>query len=255
MTDFSQQYISPDWPAPINIGALMTTRFGGISKKPYESFNLATHVGDLDANVLHNRAQLIRDQQLESVIWLNQVHGIEAIEIEGNLPNRATPTADASYTRLSDTACAVLVADCMPVMVTDRKGCCVGVAHAGWRGLCAGVIPNLITEMQIEPDQALVWLGPCIGPELFEVGPEVLEAFKSSQSFQSTDVLTAFRRGKGNRYMASLMHLAKMQLAKIGIQEVYSNQECTFSNAQQYFSYRRDGATGRMAALIWIKSH
>lgn len=248
------QTLSVNWPAPQTIGALMTTRSGGVSRQPYQSFNLGTHVGDLNTDVLHNRERLIKTRQLHSVAWLNQVHGTDVVEIKDTSFTNSIPAADASYTRVPGIACAVLVADCMPVLVTDQQGSCVGVAHAGWRGLCAGVIPNLLSKMGLETEQIIVWLGPCIGPDVFEVGPEVLGKFRTSQTFQGTDVASAFHVGSGDRYMADLAHLAKMQLYNLGIEKVFDANECTFSNEKRYFSYRRDGITGRMAALIWVKN-
>lgn len=257
-----ESYLYPNWQAPGNIGAVFTTRYGGVSQKPFNSNNLAMHVDDSPMNVEANRTGLIGDQQLDSVFWLDQVHGTDVVEANSsNVSMVATgshgqvTTADASFTRSINLACAVMVADCMPVMVTDRAGTCVGIAHAGWRGLCAGVVTNLIVEMGIAPQDVLIWLGPCIGPSAFEVGPDVLDAFETSASFSNMDVHSAFEKGNDNRYFCDLAQLAKMQLASMGVSDIYSSGHCTYKQSERYFSYRRDGSTGRMAALIWIKSH
>ena len=253
-------YIAVDWNAPQNVGATFTTRSGGHSQEPYRSFNLATHVGDSEINVYRNRAKLMAEQQLESVCWLNQVHGVDVVEAKRQEQGRVL-TADASYSRSPGLACAIMVADCMPVLVTDRQGTCVGAAHAGWRGLCSGVIPNLISRMNIGMDQAICWLGPCIGSRAFEVGPEVKLEFEQSPAFRGLDSSQGFSPGDSDRYFADLGHLAKVQLAAMGVQTVFSQNTCTYEDAVHFFSHRRDvssrqaeqTSTGRMAALIWLE--
>ena len=248
----SDSSISPDWPAPKHVGALFTTRPGAIGGKPFDSFNLTASAGACEHPVPGPETRFIQGHKPESIYWLHQVHEVTVVEASQSRLNKI-PKADASYTKTPGIACAVLVADCLPVLVTDRAGNCVGAAHAGWRGLCSGIIPGLIAKMRTDPDQTLVWLGPCIGPNSFEVGPEVLESFKTSGSFASVDVSAAFKKARGNRYMGDLRELAGMQLASMGIRDVFHTGDCTYENAERYFSYRRDGATGRMAALIWIK--
>lgn len=248
-------YLTVNWPAPAHVNALFTTRHGGFSAAPFDSFNLAMHVGDTESAVQKNRRKLMDDCDMHSVCWLNQVHGVQVIESLRETVETASPlppVADASYSRQSGVACAVMVADCMPVMITDKQGSVVGVAHAGWRSLCGGVVSQLLSNMQIDPSETLVWLGPCIGPEAFEVDQDVLHAFQESGAFSGLDVKKAFVPGKGNRYLADLRLLATMQLSRLGVTEIYQSSDCTYSRSDTYFSYRRDGTTGRMAALIWM---
>ena len=245
-------YLYPEWQVPNHIGAVFTTRLGGVSQEPFDSFNLALHVSDDESDVAANRNKLNQEQALESVMWLDQVHGIDVVETINQ--QDSVPIADGSYTHKKGIACAVMVADCMPVLVTDKTGSCVGVAHAGWRGLCHGIVPNLLDKMQINPADAIVWLGPCIGDSAFEVGSDVLNAYKTSPSFTGVDVSAAFVEGQGGRFLANLPGLAKMQLADMGVKNVYSADQCTYGDSGRYFSYRREGLTGRMAALIWINN-
>ena len=243
-------YLPVDWPAPSNIAAIYTSRLGGVSHAPYDSFNLADHVGDAPARVEQNRQQLLNDHEIDEICWLNQLHGTQVITATAG-SNR--PDGDASWTQKRNLACAVLVADCLPVLVTNRSATKVGVAHAGWRGLSQGVIAKLIRSMDLDAEQALVWLGPAIGQAAFEVGRELLELFQQSRYFAGMDVQTAFQAGCADRLHADLYALARMQLSALGIQQVYGGDQCTYSQPKQFFSYRRDGVTGRMAALIWIK--
>lgn len=250
----NQSALPIDWAAPNRVGALFSTRCGGFSTSPYSSFNLANQVGDSEAAVAKNRAKLKGQHRFDSICWLDQVHGVNVVEAVNSSVPANIAEADACYTRSSGLACAVMVADCLPVLVTDIEGSCVGVAHAGWRGLCAGVVSNLIDKMAIDPNRALVWLGPCIGPTAFEVGPELLAAFKNSPFFATLDIDSAFKAGQGDRYFADLTTLAKLQLSSLSVSAVYGGQECTYVDAEKYFSYRRDGNTGRMAGLIWINN-
>lgn len=194
------------------------------------------------------------DQGINNICWLSQVHGTRVIRAIKPTDTGMLPAADAVWASEPGIACAILVADCMPVLVTNRQGSVVGAAHAGWRGLCAGVIPNLLEAMALDPEDALVWLGPAIGQDAFEVGPEVLDSFQNSRPFQGLEVRDAFVSGQGDRLHADLYKLAKMQLSAMGCRSIFYDNLCTYTHSDRFFSYRREGATGRMAALIWINS-
>lgn len=235
-------YFPESWPLPAGVKAAFTVRSGGSSAAPYFSNNLGLHVGDDTSAVLRNREKLTKILRVPQVQWLNQVHGTQAHEAELNSIN-STPDADAVFTSDAQLACAVLTADCLPVLFAADDGSMVAAAHAGWRGLAAGVLLETLKYFP-EPQKVRVYLGPAIGPQAFEVGPEVKEAFPwaSAQCFQA---------GKGDRLLANLYLLAQEQLQAAGVQQIYSEQRCTFNEAESFFSYRRDGVTGRMASLIW----
>jgi YfiH family protein len=245
--------IEPDWPAPANITALVTLRTGGHSLAPYRSFNLAAHVGDDDAAVAANRSSLARSLPWGArVQWLNQVHGTNVVEA-GN--GDATPVADAAWSRLPGRACAVLTADCLPVLLCSRGGDVVAAAHAGWRGLLGGVLENTVAAMGADPRELLAWLGPAIGPAAFEVGPEVRSAFvAAAPSAAAAATGACFHSGdaRPGHYLADLYGLARLRLNSLQIGSVYGAGYCTLTEADRYFSYRRDGCTGRMASLILI---
>lgn len=240
--------ITPDWPAPARVRALSTTRTGGQSEAPYDSFNLGDHVEDLSSSVTANRVQL--QQQLGAQVscqWLRQVHGTEVAKLScvGDVIE-----ADASSTDVRGVACLVMTADCLPVLFCDWDGTQVAAAHAGWRGLCDGVLEATIAAMGVEPTQLMCWLGPAIGPESFEVGAEVRDAFIAQQP----QAAAAFEpSGNADRWLADLYQLATLRLNRAGIDAVYGGGECTYSNPERFFSYRRDGQTGRMATLIWLQ--
>ncbi|MEJ2592337.1 MAG: peptidoglycan editing factor PgeF [Candidatus Thiodiazotropha sp.] len=241
------EVLRPDWPAPGHVRALITTRQGGVSRPPYDSLNLATHVGDDAHDVARNRALLIHDCRLpEAPFWLNQVHGCHVAD-----SNVASPgcEADAVIGDRPGRICAVLTADCLPLLICDRAGSRVCAVHAGWRGLAGGVIEAAVSRMAVAPAELLVWLGPAIGPDAFEVGGEVREAFVSQQA-QDAD---AFRSGRADRWLADIYRLARQRLARLGVGYVGGGDYCTFTQAQRFFSYRRDGVTGRMASLIWLE--
>ena len=236
--------IRPDWPAPPGVQAAMTLRTGGVSTGPYASLNLGDHVGDEPAAVVENRRRLREALGLPSEpLWLEQVHGTAVAGFEG----AGRPRADAAVALAPAQVCAVMVADCLPVLLADRVGTCVAAAHAGWRGLAAGVLEATVAALPADPAQLTAWLGPAIGPEAFEVGPEVREAFLAVDP-ESAD---AFRRGKGDRWLADAYRLARQRLARAGVTDVHGGGLCTVSDPSRFFSYRRDGVTGRMAALIW----
>lgn len=246
-------FIIPDWPAPGHVKALLTTRQGGISSNGngmYASLNLAMHVNDRPANVEQNRA-LLQKYLPNEPKWLQQVHGATPVWIE-----RATlpPIGDAALSQRLETVCAILFADCLPIFLCDTAGTAVGVVHAGWRGLLAGIIEQSVADMRVANNQLMAWLGPAIGPVYFEVGDEVKAAFVdhdciAAQAFTARNNQTSSAEKK---WLANIFLLARQRLARSGVSEIYGGGTCTYSDPQRFFSYRRDGETGRMAALIWL---
>ncbi len=240
------ELLVPGWPAPAGVRAAFTLRGGGVSGGPFASFNLAGHVGDDAGAVAANRARLCSALHLPAEpLWLNQVHGCAVARFDGTL----RPAADASVTARAAEICAVLVADCLPVLFTDRAGSCVAAAHAGWRGLADGVLERTIEALPAEPGTLLAWLGPAIGPAAFEVGDEVRDRFIAAQP----GAAEAFQAQAPGRWLADLWRLARRRLASAGVTDVYGGQGCTHSEPQRFYSYRRDGVTGRHAALIWLE--
>lgn len=242
--------IVPDWPAPPCVKALFTTRAGGVSTGPYASLNLGAHVGDGALNVLENRRRLGELLPVEPA-WLNQVHGVNVVLAE-TVPalDRNRLKADAVVTAQKHTPCAVLVADCLPVLFCSEDGTSVGAAHAGWRGLQAGVLERTVEAMNASPAKLMAWLGPAIGPNAFEVGTDVFDAFTAV----SAEDASAFKAiiGKRDKYLADIYTLARRRLQRAGVQAIFGGQFCTVTEPTRFFSYRRDGQTGRMAGLIWI---
>lgn len=241
----SDAWIVPDWPAPAGVRVLSTTRAGGVSVAPYDSLNLGIHVGDDPANVAANRAQVRRIVPSEPA-WLNQVHGtavVDAASVAG------VPDADASVSRTPGAVCVVMTADCLPVLLCDRAGSVVGAAHAGWRGLHGGVIEATVAAMQVAPADVIAWLGPAIGPTAFEVGDEVRAAFVATDAIADAAFKPAGQPGK---WLADIYLLARQRLAALGVTAVYGGDCCTVSESRRFFSYRRDGVTGRMASLVWL---
>jgi YfiH family protein len=236
--------IVPDWPVPANVRAMQTTRQGGVSASPYASLNLGDHVGDASLCVARNRMLLNRLLPSEPV-WLNQVHGADVVDAD-----RAgcLSAADASVARHS--VCVVMTADCLPVLLCDVQGTVVAAVHAGWRGLAAGVIEAAVGKMQAAPQNLMAWLGPAIGQSAFEVGEEVRAAFVASDEAAAA----AFIPGKPGKYQADIYALARLRLNALGISRVYGGDRCTFGEAEQFFSYRRDGVTGRQGTFIWLES-
>jgi YfiH family protein len=222
----------------------MTLRTGGASGGPYASLNLGDHVGDEPAAVAENRRRLREVLALPAEpLWLEQVHGTDVARCGGP----ARPLADAAVALEPGQVCAVMVADCLPVLLADRGGTCVAAAHAGWRGLAAGVLEATVAALPAEPSQIVAWLGPAVGPEAFEVGPEVRDAFLAADEAAGE----AFRPGMGDRWLADVYRLARQRLARVGVTDLHGGGLCTVSDPARFFSYRRDGATGRMAALVW----
>jgi YfiH family protein len=240
--------IVPDWPAPRNVKALVTTRNGGIGRSTYTSFNLGDHVGDDPMTVKQNRA-LLRRLLPNEPCWLRQVHGTAAFGMDGHGCS-TPPDADAVFSRQPGNVCAVLVADCLPVLLCDRAGTMVAVIHAGWRGMAAGVIERTVTAIGPSATPLIAWLGPAIGPNHFEVGNEVRQAFITNDRRTATAFVSQDERS--GKWFADLFVLARLRLLKAGVNEVYGGDVCTFSDPERFFSYRRDGATGRMAGLIWL---
>ena len=246
--------IEPDWPAPANILALSTTRTGGVSDAPFASFNLAHHVGDQPAAVAANRHTLGQSLPTGSnVQWLQQVHGTRVLQASRQTCGEY-PEADGSMTRESRVACAVLTADCLPVLLCDRAGSVVAAAHAGWRGLAAGVLESCVRAMAVKPGELMAWLGPAIGPAAFEVGPEVRQAFlEAGDAPETADCFVASAPREGH-FLANLYGLARLRLASAGVLDIFGGEYCTYGDSSRFYSYRRDGQTGRMASLILINS-
>lgn len=226
--------LRPDWPAPSNVKALVTTRAHG---------NLAHHVGEQKSAMAARVA--LRARLPSEPAWLNQVHGTRCVAAESALPDTE---ADASMTRTPGVVCAVLTADCLPVLLCDEAGTVVAAAHAGWRGLLAGVIEATVQEMATAPESLMAWLGPAIGPSAFEVGDEVRAAFVAADAGAA-----AFVARSEGKWLCDLYALARQRLAALGITRVFGGDRCTFSEAEIFFSYRRERETGRMASLIWLE--
>ena len=244
----SIDWIKPDWDAPAAVHALVTTRSGGLSLGPYSGLNLATHVGDDPEAVAANRA-LLRLPPFNlpaEPLWLQQVHGTRVLVAD---EYRENCQADACLARTSGLVCAVLTADCLPLLICAEDASVIAAAHAGWRGLAAGVIEAGVAAMAVEPGRLLAWLGPAIGPNAFEVGADVREAFcRHDAAAQQAFV----PRGK-DKWLCDLYLLARQRLAGLGVRRVSGGECCTFGDAQRFYSYRRDGITGRMASCIWLE--
>jgi len=241
-------FFIPDWPAPPHIKSMQTLRLGGKSEGMYNSFNLATHVND-EINAVHLNRDLLNQYLPSAPYWLNQTHSVDVLKLPSPILN-----GDASYTIDKNTVCVVQTADCLPLLVTNMDGTIVAAIHAGWRGLLSGVIENTIEKMSISPNELLVWLGPAISQKHFEVGFDVKNSFCEKHS----EAEKAFHLISDKKWLADIYVLAKIRLNLCGISQIYggsvSNDYCTFANELEYFSYRRDGVTGRMASLIWIDS-
>ncbi len=241
-------FIVPDWPAPANVEACSTCRQGGVSEAPFASLNLGDHVGDASAAVAINRQHLQRSLQLPSVpYWLMQTHSKTVVEA---VTTNTKPQADASFTAQSGVVCVVLTADCLPLLLCDEQGRHVAAIHAGWRGLCDGVIEATLASLPVAPQQLLVWFGPAIGPTKFEVGDEVRAQFVAADVAASR----AFEATNAGHWLADLYALARLRLQSLGVLRFYGGEHCTYTESERFFSYRRDGVSGRMASLIWLTS-
>jgi YfiH family protein len=239
------EVIHPDWPANGRVRAFSTTRQGGVSIDNWASLNLGINSGDISALVDQNI------QRLESLLpgppkWLDQVHGNSCLEHDGNSAIR--PAADALFTDREKHVCAILTADCVPVLLCDKQGRNVAAAHAGWRGLASGVIKNTVDAMNCAPEELMAWIGPCIGRSQYEVGDDLRQVFLALDSLSGN----AFRKREA-KWLADLPLLAKQQLERAGVKMTFGGNTCTYSDAERFFSYRRDGVTGRMATLIWLE--
>ncbi len=249
----SPAWLVPDWPAPGRVRALSTLRGGGDSSGEFASLNLGDHVGDDPGNVVLNRRRLRVAARLPSEpVWLRQVHGTGVANLDAADGSGPTPTADAAVTRRSGVVCAVLTADCLPVLFTTVAGDRIAAAHAGWRGLAAGVLLATLRCLAVPPGQVLAWIGPGIGPRHYEVGTPVREAFDpADRSGGAAD--PAFVPTRPGHFRADLPALARRQLCAAGVGAVHGGEHCTFADPDRFFSHRRDGRTGRQATLIWLE--
>lgn len=248
--DLMTHCITPEWPAPANVRALQTTRKGGASVSPYASLNLGSHVADNPLAVSRNR-MLLAPLLPSEPVWLNQVHGTTVADAghAGCLPE-----ADASVSKHPGAVCVVMTADCLPILLCDESGSVVGATHAGWRGLCDGVIEATVSAMKVPAPTLMAWLGPAIGPGQFEVGDEVRTAFVKSnvQAAAAFVPSTSGVPGAEGKWLADLYQLARLRLNALGISRIYGGGLCTYSDAEHFYSYRRDGVTGRMGTFIWL---
>jgi len=239
------ELLRPDWPAPKGVHAASTLRMGGISQAPFAALNLGSHVGDDLHAVQENRLRLQQQLQLpQPPQWLNQIHTTEIIKAPERVI-RAAPDADAIWSDSANRVCAVLTADCLPLLYCSTDGRYIAAAHAGWRGLATGIVERTLETLSVKADQVMVWLGPAIGAQAFQVGSEVVEVFVQ----QNAEDEMAFR-ADGDRWLMDIYQLAKNRLRRAGVQQIYGGEHCTFSD-ERFFSYRRENQTGRMATLIW----
>ena len=242
-------FITPNWPAPVHVKALQTTRAGGFSQTPYAGFNLGAHVGD-DAIVVTKNRQLLSPYLPSEPVWVNQVHGVEVIDAA---LSTCLQNADASFTTKPNVVCVTMTADCLPVLLCDKAGTVVAAVHAGWRGLCDGAIEAAVDKLPVEKNEILAWLGPAIGPKAFEVGEEVRQQFiqydqQAAQAFKPL----------GDKWLCDMYMIAQQRLNQAGVTQIYGgsiNEDfCTYTDKARFFSFRRDNVTGRMASLIWLAS-
>ncbi|MEH2922830.1 purine nucleoside phosphorylase YfiH [Samsonia erythrinae] len=238
--------IYPDWPLPTSVKSCSTTRIGGVSAAPYDALNVGSHVGDETTHVSANRQMLVDMAGLPAMPhWLEQVHGTDVVRLGRTFS--PSVCGDAAYTDEKGQVCTVMTADCLPVLFCANSGDEVAAAHAGWRGLLAGVLEETLDCFRAKPSQIMAWLGPAIGPNAFEVGPEVRDAFVRHDAAMAS----AFRP-EGTKFFADIYQLASLRLRAAGVSQVFGGNCCTVSDSQKFFSYRRDGVTGRMASLIWL---
>lgn len=238
-------FVTPDWPLKDKVNVVTTTRFGGISLPPYHQFNLAAHVGDDIEHVNSNRQHLVRLLNLPAEPkWLQQVHSRHVIN--AGLAD-TEQQADASFTIDDDVVCVVMTADCLPVVFSDLHGRCIGVAHAGWKGMLDGVLQSTIKEMSNFSRPEVAWLGPAIGPDVFEVGADVYQAYVD----QDAQFKQAFEIKNTTKWNFNLYQVASIILKTSGVNHIYGGEYCTFTDKERFYSYRRDGITGRMATLVW----
>lgn len=237
-------WLVPDWPAPKNVRAGTSLRGRGKSSGAYASLNLATHVGDDEQRVLQNRQLLGLPYE---PVWLEQVHSktvINVAEYQGQ-----TPKADASFSILKHQPCVVMTADCLPLLVTDRQASCVAAIHAGWRGLVDGIIETTLQALPVKQSELMVWLGPAIGPQAYEVGSDVRDAFIE----HDVEADTAFRQTDESHWLMDIYQLARQRLNNLGVEQIYGGDFCTYTDDERFYSFRRDNVTGRMASIIWLE--
>jgi polyphenol oxidase len=247
LTASAPEVLRPEWRAPRKVRAAFTLRAGGVSAAPFDSLNLGAHVGDAADAVAENRRRVREGLNLpEEPAWLEQVHGTRVADLEA--PGETGATADAVITRRAGKVCAVQIADCMPVLFAARDGSAVGVAHAGWRGLAAGVLEATVARLGVAAGGLIAWLGPAISARHFEVGVEVRAAFLDADR----GAAAAFTQNERGRWQCDLAALARRRLAALGVLEVSGGTWCTYTDRARFFSFRRDGRCGRMAALIWL---
>ena len=237
--------IIPDWPAPAAVKSLQTTRQGGVSVAPYDSLNLGSHVGDNPLAVARNR-MLLNTLLPSEPVWLEQVHGIVVANAD---MASCRLQADACIARHRAAVCVVMTADCLPVLLCDEAGSVVGAVHAGWKGLAAGVIEATVQAMEVAPQGLMAWLGPAISQDNFEVGEEVRTAFVAAQP----QAETAFISGQPGKWFADIHALARLRLNTLGVRQIYGGSHCTYRERERFYSYRRDGVTGRMGTFIWLE--
>ena len=239
-------WIVPSWPVPPRVRAFVTTRNGGVSTGPYATLNLG--YGRDDAAAVTENRRRVQQHLPAAPTWLRQVHGADVRDVAA--PDASEPTADAAVTRAADVPLVVMVADCLPVLLAERNGAIVGVAHAGWRGVSAGVLERTVAAMRCAPHDIVAWIGPGIGPQAFEVGRDVYDAFVAHDAAAAAE----FRPLREGKWLADLPRLARRRLAAAGVGNVHGGEGCTMRDPGRFFSYRRDGASGRMGAFIWIGS-
>ncbi len=245
MTAAVEMILYPDWPVHARVRAAQSLRLGGVSQGPFEALNLGAHVGDAPEAVAENRSRLRRVLDLPAEpLWLEQVHGIEVIDADSDVSRRA----DAVVTAQSATVCVIQTADCLPVLFADSKASRVAAAHAGWRGLAAGVLEATVQAMDRPAESLIAWFGPAIGVEAFEVGSEVRDAFVAHDDAAAA----AFAPNARGRWQADIYLLARQRLAAIGVDRIYGGGWCTYLDSKRFFSHRRDGRSGRMATLVWL---
>jgi YfiH family protein len=240
-------FIEPNWSAPSHVRAASTLRTGGVSRRPYDELNLATHVGDDPKAVAENRRILQAALHLPSEPhWLDQVHSGTVVEATASTN---LPQADACVARRSGQVCAVLTADCLPVLFCSRDGDRIAIAHAGWRGLAAGILDHTVGALGLPGNELIAWLGPAISQKAYEVGDDVRIAFLARDS----GTANAFLSNARGRWQCDLYELARRNLAQLGVRDVFGGDYCTFTDEDRFFSFRRDGQCGRMATLVWIQ--
>ena len=243
------EIIRPDWPAPDRVQAASTTRLGGVSGGVYQGLNLASHVADDNLHVMQNRELLRQALDLPGEpLWLNQIHSSRVIAADDASVANLDLRGDAAWSEQSGKVCAVLTADCLPLLLCDSAGSRVASVHAGWRGLHAGVISSAIAAMSLPGEQIMAWLGPAIGPQAFEVGADVFTAFTA----RHPDYAQAFQQTDAEHWLCDIYRLAGIELEQAGVSRIYGGGLCTWSDNHRFYSYRRDGVTGRMASLIWL---